>query len=83
MPELFEHRYESLTGAFVAAARTFYDNTEISDNGVFGDQTGATPEKGAELFEAATEQLVALADWIADRPLDELMPQPRVTDYGY
>jgi creatinine amidohydrolase len=68
---------------YVHGTRTFYDAVQNSENGVFGDQTGATPEKGAELFEAATEQLVALADWIADRPLDELMPQPRVTDYGY
>ena len=68
---------------YVHGTRTFYDAVQNSPNGVFGDQTGATPEKGAELFEAATEQLVALADWISDRPLDELMPRPRVTDYGY
>ena len=68
---------------YVHGTRTFYDAVQNSDNGVFGDQTGATPEKGAELFEAATEQLVALADWIADRPLDDLVARPQVTDYGY
>ena len=72
MPELFEHRYESLTGAFVAAARTFYDNTEISENGAFGDQTDATAEKGRQLFEAATERLVELCDRLADRPAEAL-----------
>ncbi|WP_396612937.1 creatininase family protein [Haloferax sp. S1W] len=63
-------------------ARTFYDAIENSDNGVFGDQTAATPEAGAKLFEAASEQLVHLVEWLDDQPLDDLMapahvdPQP-------
>ncbi len=65
-------------GAFVAGARTFYDNTEISDNGVFGDQTDATPEKGRQLFEAASEQLVKLCEWLDDRQFDALMPDEHV-----
>ncbi len=67
-----------LDGAFVAGARTFYDNTEISANGVFGDQTDATPEKGRRLFEAASEQLVDLCQWLDDRPFDALLPDDHV-----
>ncbi|MFB6353232.1 MAG: creatininase family protein [Halobacteriales archaeon] len=68
----------SLDGAFVAGARTFYDNTEISDNGVFGDQTDATAEKGRRLFEAATDQLVELCEWLAGRPAAALRPDEHV-----
>jgi creatinine amidohydrolase len=63
-------------------ARTFYDAVENSDNGVFGDQTDATPEIGARLFEAATDQLVRLLEWLDDRRIDDLLapahvdPQP-------
>ncbi|KAB1194540.1 creatininase family protein [Haloferax sp. MBLA0076] len=63
-------------------ARTFYDAIENSENGVFGDQTDATPEAGAKLFEAATDQLVHLIEWLDAQPRDALMapahvdPQP-------
>jgi creatinine amidohydrolase len=63
-------------------ARTFYDAVENSDNGVFGDQTDATPEKGERLFEAATDQLVQLLEWLDDQRFEDLLepahvdPQP-------
>jgi creatinine amidohydrolase len=63
-------------------ARTFYDAIENSGNGVFGDQTDATPEAGAELFEAATAQLVQLLEWLDAHPFSDLVapahvdPQP-------
>ncbi|RLM59279.1 creatininase family protein [Halobellus sp. Atlit-31R] len=63
-------------------ARTFYDAVENSENGVFGDQTDATPEIGARLFEAATAQLVELLEWLDDQRYEDLMtpahvePQP-------
>jgi len=59
-------------------ARTFYDAVDNSDNGVFGDQTDATAEKGERLFEAATDQLVQLCDWLDDQDIEELLPEPRV-----
>ena len=62
----------------VHGATTFYDCIENSPNGVFGDQTDATPEIGAELFEAATEQLVALLEWLDEQPFEDLMPEPRL-----
>ena len=59
-------------------ARTFYDAADNSGNGVFGDQTDATPETGEELFEAATDQLVHLLEWIDAQPFADLMPEPHV-----
>ncbi|WP_425601397.1 creatininase family protein [Halobaculum magnesiiphilum] len=59
-------------------ARTFYDSADNSGNGVFGDQTDATPEKGEKLFEAATDQLVHLLEWIDDQPFADLMPKSHV-----
>ena len=50
-----------------------YDAIENSDNGVFGDQTDATPEIGRELFEAATDQLVALLEWLDEQPFEDLL----------
>jgi creatinine amidohydrolase len=59
-------------------ARTFYDAADNTDNGVLGDQTDATPEKGAEMFEAATEQLCQLCEWLDDQRFEDLMPEPHV-----
>lgn len=60
--------------ARVHGARTKYDSIDHSDNGVFGDQTEATPEIGRELFEAATDQLVALLEWLDAQPQSVLVP---------
>jgi len=62
----------------VHGARTFYDAIDNTDNGVLGDQTDASPEVGAELFEAATDQLVHLAEWLADQPFEALLPKDHV-----
>ncbi|MFU1782186.1 creatininase family protein [Haloarcula japonica] len=59
-------------------SRTFYDAADNTDNGVLGDQTDATAEKGAEMFEAATEQLVRLCEWLDAQAFDDLMPEPHV-----
>ncbi|MXR52918.1 creatininase family protein [Halovenus sp. WSH3] len=57
---------------------TFYDAADNTGNGVLGDQTDATAEKGERMFEAATEQLVNLAEWLDDQPFEDLMPEPHV-----
>ncbi|WP_458189929.1 creatininase family protein [Haladaptatus sp. NG-WS-4] len=62
----------------VHGARNYYDAIDNTENGVLGDQTDATPEKGAELFEAATDQLVKLLDWIDEKPFTDLMAKPHV-----
>jgi creatinine amidohydrolase len=69
--------FEEGTGR-VHGARTFYDSIDNTDNGVLGDQTDASPEVGAELFEAACDHLVDLADWLADQPAEALMPRDHV-----
>jgi creatinine amidohydrolase len=61
-------------------ARTFYDAADNTDNGVLGDQTDATPEKGRRLFDAAAEQLVKLCEWLDDQPFEDLMPAPHVRE---
>jgi creatinine amidohydrolase len=52
--------------------RIHYDAIDVSDNGAFGDPTDASAEKGARLFEAATEQLVELAEWATLAPSEHV-----------
>jgi creatinine amidohydrolase len=59
-------------------AQTFYDAIDNTENGVLGDQTDATAEKGERLFEAATEQLCQLCTWLDEQPFEALMPKPHV-----
>ncbi|WP_436903519.1 creatininase family protein [Halovenus halobia] len=59
-------------------SRTFYDAADNTDNGVLGDQTDATAEKGEEMFEAASEQLVKLCEWLDDQPFEDLTPKDHV-----
>jgi creatinine amidohydrolase len=63
-------------------ARTFYDAIENSDNGAFGDPTDASAEKGRRLFEAATEQLVELCEWLRRQPPETLGPREHVRERG-
>lgn len=62
----------------VHGARTFYDSIDNSENGVFGDQTDATPAVGEQLFEAAAGELVSLIHWLDERALSDLMAKPHV-----
>ena len=69
------------TGDFDArthGSRTFYDAIDNTASGVLGDQTGATREKGRRLFEAASDQLVNLAERLDDQPFEALMPKDHV-----
>ena len=59
-------------------SRTFYDAADNTGNGVLGDQTDATAEKGAQLFEAATDQLCQLCAWLDDQPFEDLLPKDHV-----
>ncbi|ESS07071.1 MAG: uncharacterized protein, putative amidase [uncultured archaeon A07HB70] len=59
-------------------ARTFYDAADNTGNGVLGDQTEASAGIGAELFDAARDQLVTLVEWLDDQPRDALLPEPHV-----
>jgi creatinine amidohydrolase len=59
-------------------ARTFYDAIDNTDNGVLGDQTDASASIGADLFEAACDQLVQLLGWLDDQPFADLLPADHV-----
>jgi creatinine amidohydrolase len=59
-------------------ARTHYDAIDNTANGVLGDQTDASREVGEELFEAATDALVGLLEWLDAQPFDALAPRPHV-----
>jgi len=59
-------------------ARTFYDAIENTGNGVLGDQTHATAEKGEQMFEQATDQLTRLCEWLDAQAFKDLMPPSHV-----
>ena len=59
-------------------ARTYYDAADNTGNGVLGDQTDATPAKGERMFEAATDQLVALCEWLDEQAFADLLPEDHV-----
>ncbi|GAA5048988.1 creatininase family protein [Haladaptatus pallidirubidus] len=66
-------------GSFtIHGARNYYDAIDNTENGVLGDQTDATSEKGEQIFEAATDQLVKLLDWVDDARFSDLMAKPHV-----
>ena len=56
------------------------ESVEAADTTKHGARTyyDATAEKGEEMFEAATDQLVRLCEWLAERDDSELMPSPHV-----
>lgn len=63
----------------VHGARVFYDAADVNyPSGVLGDQTEATPEIGERLFEAATDHLVALLEWLDEQPFEDLLPRGHV-----
>ncbi len=70
--------WENNPDAYVHGARNFYDSIDNTDNGVLGDQTQATPEIGERLFEAARDELVALAEYLDERPFSDLLAKPHV-----
>jgi creatinine amidohydrolase len=69
---------EAYDGIRTHGATTFYDAIDNTESGVIGDQTEATAETGAELFEAATEQLVKLTEWLDEQAFADLLPDEHV-----
>lgn len=61
-------------------ARLYHDSIENSPNGAFGDPRDASPEKGRRLFEAATDQLVELCEWLDAQPWETLAPRDHVRE---
>ena len=62
-------------GEVVHGAALGFDTIDFSESGAVGKPTQADPEKGAKLFEAGSEELHSLIDWLANRPLKECWPR--------
>ncbi len=56
-------------GRTVHGAQIGFDTIDFTESGAVGKPTQAAPEKGAQLFEAGRDELEALLEWLADRPL--------------
>ncbi len=63
-------------GKSVGGAPVGFDTVDFSDSGAVGRPTLADPEKGKQLFEAASERLAALLEWLEARPLEDCWPAP-------
>ncbi|WP_306056561.1 creatininase family protein [Natronococcus wangiae] len=62
-------------GESVHGAALGFDTIDFSDSGAVGRPTQADPEKGERLFETGRDQLHALIDWLAERPLEACWPR--------
>lgn len=58
------------------AAPRGFDFVDHTATGAKGEPTRASAAAGEALFEASSESLAALVDWLADRPFEELRAQP-------
>jgi len=54
-------------GEWVSHANLAYDSAEFAENGVVGDPAEGPADRGAELYELATDALVRLVDAVAER----------------
>jgi creatinine amidohydrolase len=63
---------------FIHGGLKNYDAIDTSSNGVYGDQTDASREKGKQLFEAALKELEQLLEWLREQPFHTLMAQSHV-----
>lgn len=62
-------------GESVHGASVGFDTIDFSESGAVGKPTQADPEKGARLFEAASDELHALLAWLAERPIEDCWPR--------
>ena len=63
-------------GRTVHGAHIGFDTADFSESGAVGHPTAGSEAMGAELVDAATADLEALVDWLASRPLEDLLPEP-------
>lgn len=61
-------------GETVAGATLPLDTADFAESGAAGSPTRASREAGEELFEAASDDLSTLVEWLADRPFESLLP---------
>lgn len=68
-PGLVEDEREEGTdswGRYVNGALVAYDSDEWTENGVVGDPTKASREKGEELFTTAVNDLTEIVEWVRE-----------------
>jgi len=63
-------------GQTVHGASVGFDTADFTPTGAVGDPTEASREAGGQLLEAASDELDALVDWLADQPFEDLLPEP-------
>jgi creatinine amidohydrolase len=62
-------------GKSVHGGEVGFDTADFSDSGAVGQPTAASREAGERLLDAATDDLDALVDWLAERPFADLLPR--------
>jgi creatinine amidohydrolase len=62
-------------GKTVHGANVGFDTLDFTETGAVGDPAVGSRERGERLFEAASGELDALVDWLADQPFDDLLPR--------
>ncbi|MGY4707165.1 creatininase family protein [Candidatus Bipolaricaulota sp. J31] len=63
-------------GKAIRGVEVGYDTIDFAPAGCVGSPERASPEKGEKILEAAVEKLIAFCRWLADAPLEELLPKP-------
>jgi len=63
-------------GQTVHGAEVGFDTVDFTPTGAVGDPTEASTEAGTELFEAASDELDALVDWLVGQSFESLLPEP-------
>jgi creatinine amidohydrolase len=62
-------------GRSVHGAALGFDTIDFTETGAVGAPAAGSREAGSELFDAATEELDALVDWLASQAFDALLPE--------
>lgn len=63
-------------GKTVEGVEVGWDTLDFSNAGNVGDPSTGTAEKGAQVFEAASESLNRFCTWLAEQPEEALCPKP-------
>lgn len=62
-------------GQSIHGAEIGFDTVDFTETGAVGNPTAGSREAGSQLFDAATDELDALVDWLAARAFDDLLPE--------
>ena len=63
-------------GKLVEGVDVGWDTLDFSEAGNVGDPSTGTAEKGAQVFEAASESLNRFCTWLAEQSEEALCPKP-------